>query len=101
MVHSENHCQKILVPPLLHRHRHLSYRPQVLYATHQVTNHGLFGFIFSFLSSQAHLQAPASLTPRHVDILTSGVSPRTRLPSQVQSVFTFDLSASTKEHAGT
>ena len=43
-----------------------------------------------FLSSQAHLHALAFLISCHVDILTSGVSPRKRLPSQVQSVLTFD-----------
>ena len=90
VVHSENHCLKILVPPLLHRHRHLSYRPQALHAPHQVTDDGLFGFIFSFLSSQAHLQILTFLISCHDDILTSGVSPRTRLPSQVQFVLTFN-----------
>ena len=43
-----------------------------------------------FLSSQAHLHPLSFLISCHVDILTSGVSPRTRLLSQVQSVLTFD-----------
>ena len=57
---------------------------------HQVTDDGLFGFIFSFLSSQAHLQILTFLISCHDDILTLGVSPRTRLPSQVQFVLTFN-----------
>ena len=48
------------------------------------------GPILSILSSQAQQQTLVILISCRVEVLTSGVSPKTRLPSQVQSVLTFD-----------